>query len=52
MPVLTTNGSPESSAGRSERGQTLVELIAEAEELRTIVLDAAVRLSRLPSGLK
>jgi hypothetical protein len=57
MPTPTTNGhatngSPLPSAGRSERGQSIVDLITETEELRTVVLDASVRLARLLSGLK
>ena len=57
MPVPTTNGhatngSHETVADRSERGQSIMELIAEAEELRTVVLDASARLSRLLAGLK
>ena len=47
-----TNGTPETDAARQERGGSILDLIAEAEELRTVMLDASTRLSRLLSGLK
>jgi hypothetical protein len=48
----TTNGTPDPSAGRSENGMNFADLLSEAEELRTVVLDASARLARLISGLK
>ena len=47
-----TNGTSETDAARQERGGSIVELITEAEELRTVMLDASARLTRLLSGLK
>ena len=47
-----TNGTSETDAARQDRGGSIVELITEAEELRTVMLDASARLSRLLSGLK
>ena len=57
MQTPTTNGHASQGAthpngDRSERGQSIVELIAEAEELRNVMMDASARLSRLLSGLK
>ena len=56
MPLPPNNGhashtAPESPA-RGERSVAITDLIAEAEELRTVLLDAATRLTRLLSGLK
>ena len=47
-----TNGTSETDAARQEGGGTIAELIAEAEALRTVMLDASARLSHLLSGLK
>ena len=47
-----TNGTSETDAARQERGGSIVELITEAEELRTVMLEASARLTRLLSGLK
>ena len=57
MPAPTTNnhatnGSPNSNPDRSERSLGIVELIAEAEELRTVLSDASMRVARLLSALK
>ena len=57
MPALppnghTSNGTPDPSASRSEHGMNITELLTEAEELRTVVLDASARLARLIAGLK
>jgi hypothetical protein len=57
MPTPTTNGHATNGAHgtgaeRSERSPGIVDLIAEAEELRTVMVDASARLSRLLSGLK
>jgi hypothetical protein len=43
--------TPESPA-RGERSVGIADLITEAEELRTVLFDASVRLTRLLSGLK
>ena len=56
MPLPTNNGhasnaTPDSS-GRGERSVAITDLIAEAEELRTVLADASGRLARLLSGLK
>ena len=40
------------TTANSQRSLSIVDLIAEAEELRTVVLDASARLSRLLAGLK
>ena len=47
-----TNDTSETDATRQERGGSILDLIAEAEELRTVMLDTSTRLSRLLSGLK
>jgi len=47
-----TNGTPNTGAGRGERGLTIIELIEEAEGLRTVFADASTRLARLLAGLK
>ena len=57
MPVQQSNGhGPNGTSGTTtagqERGGTIIDLIAEAEELRTVMLDASARLTRLLSGLK
>lgn len=57
MPAPQPNGhtphdTPEPGAGRSENGMNFADLLTEAEELRTVVLDASSRLGRLISGLK
>jgi hypothetical protein len=36
----------------SERGLSIADLLNEAEEMRTVLLDASARLSRLINGLK
>src|SRR5207302_1966915 len=46
-----TNGTHDVPA-RGERPVALMDLIAEAEELRTALADASTRLGRLLSGLK
>ena len=40
------------ASAHSQRSLSIVDLIAEAEELRTVVIDASSRLSRLLTGLK
>jgi hypothetical protein len=57
MPLPTnnghaSNGTPPEAPGRGERSVALADLIAEAEELRTVLADASSRLARLLSGLK
>ena len=56
MPAPTTNNHAtngnQPNGDRSERSPALAELIAEAEELRTVLADASTRLARLLSGLK
>ena len=47
-----TNGTPDTGAGRGERSLTIIELIEEAERLRTVFADASARLARLTAGLK
>ncbi len=47
-----TNGTPETGASRGERSLTIIDLIEEAEKLRTVFADAATRLARLSAGLK
>ena len=46
-----SNGTPD-SPGRGERSVAITDLIAEAEELRSVLADASGRLTRLLSGLK
>jgi len=45
-------GTVENGANRPERLPGIAELIAEAEELRTLLQDASTRLARLLAGLK
>ena len=60
MPLPTnnghaSNGTPPDAPSRGERGErsvAIADLIAEAEELRTVLADASGRLARLLSGLK
>jgi hypothetical protein len=51
MPVPPSNATSESPA-RSEHSAALTDLITEAEGLRTVLLDASTRITRLLSGLK
>ena len=56
MPAPQSNAHPAhhtaDTSAHSQRSPSIVDLIAEAEELRTVVLDASSRLSRLLVGLK
>ena len=56
MPAPPSIGSPvhhtADTSAHSQRSPSIVDLIAETEELRTVVLDASSRLSRLLTGLK
>ena len=56
MPAPPSNGhaahNTADTSAIGQRSQSIVDLIAEAEELRTVVLDASSRLSRLLTGLK
>jgi uncharacterized protein YlxW (UPF0749 family) len=49
-PSAASNHDNDSAS--SERGANIVELLAEAEQLRSILQDATARLSRLMNGLK
>ena len=56
MPAPPSNAHPAhhtvDTSAHSQRSPSIVDLIAETEELRTVVLDASSRLSRLLTGLK
>ena len=55
MPSPQPNGhtiGPHDVPARGERPVALMDLITEAEELRTVLADASTRLGRLLSGLK
>ena len=56
MPAPQSNGHSAHDASEAnangQRSLGIVDLINEAEELRTVVLDASARLSRLLAGLK
>ncbi|HEV3117807.1 MAG TPA: hypothetical protein VGY58_12185 [Gemmataceae bacterium] len=45
-------GSPDNGSADSGRGPNILELLAEAEQLRSVLQDASTRLSRLINGLK
>ena len=56
MPAPPSNGHPAhhtaDTNANGQRSLSIVDLINEAEELRTVVLAASSRLTRLLSGLK
>ncbi len=53
MPAPHSNGhATDDGAERSDRGQNIVDLIADAEELRSLIADFSSRAARLVSALK